>query len=291
MSKRQPIDWPHAVLAACRVLERATGPGALEQAAQQLGVGTAELRRQFSRRLGVSPKAYANALALQRLAQQAGDSRSALDALLAAGFESSTRGYAQATRALGAPPGRLQRGVVIGWWLGLSELGWMLMGATAKGICWLAFGEEPRTMLAELRAAHPRASLVNDERRLRSWFDQVREFVLLPAPSLSLPVDVRGTAFQSRVWRALREIPLGETASYGEIARRLGRPSAARAVARACASNRVAVMIPCHRVTGAGGQLAGYRWGATRKSRLLGSEALGRAAGRGAWLRAPVAGS
>lgn len=274
MSNQQRIDWPRAVLTACRVLERATGPGALEQAARQLGVGVAELRRQFSRRLGVSPKAYSNAVALQRLAHRAGDSGTALDALLAAGFESSTRGYAQATRALGSPPGRLQRGVQIGWWLGLSELGWMLMGATAKGICWLAFGDEPEALLAELRAAHPRASLVNDERRLRAWFDAVREHVLLPEESLALPVDVRGTAFQSRVWRALRAIPLGATVSYGEMARRIGRPTATRAVARACASNRVAVAIPCHRVTGANGQLAGYRWGATRKARLLGAEAL-----------------
>jgi AraC family transcriptional regulator of adaptative response/methylated-DNA-[protein]-cysteine methyltransferase len=274
MSNKQRIDWPQAVLTACRALERAAGPGALERAARQLGVGTAELRRQFSRRLGVSPKAYSNAVALQRLAHRAGGGRTALDALLVAGFGSSTRGYAQATRALGSPPGRLQRGVEIGWWLGLSELGWMLMGATAKGICWLAFGDEPEALLAELRAAHPRARFVNDERRLRAWFDTVREHVLLPAESLALPVDVRGTAFQSRVWRALRDIPLGATVSYGEMARRIGRPAATRAVARACASNRVAVAIPCHRVIGANGQLAGYRWGAARKVRLLGAEAL-----------------
>jgi AraC family transcriptional regulator of adaptative response/methylated-DNA-[protein]-cysteine methyltransferase len=274
MSRTNRIDWASAILETCRALERSTAPGALDKTARTLGVGAAELRRQFSRRLGVAPKAYANALALQRLAQQAGDSRTALDALLAAGFESSTRGYAQATRALGAPPGQLRRGVEIGWWLGLSELGWMLMGATAKGVCWLAFGDAPAALLAELRAAYPRARLVNDERRLRSWFDAVRDYVLLPAESLSLPVDVRGTAFQSRVWRALRDIPLGATVSYGELAQRIGRPSAARAVASACASNRVAIVIPCHRVTGARGQLAGYRWGTTRKARLLGGEAI-----------------
>jgi AraC family transcriptional regulator of adaptative response/methylated-DNA-[protein]-cysteine methyltransferase len=159
--------------------------------------------------------------------------------------------------------------VRIGWWMGLSDLGWMLLGATANGICWLTFGREPGALLEELRAAFPKATFHDDEGRLYGWFERVRDFVLLPREALDLPLDVQGTAFQSRVWRALREIPLGATESYGEVATRLGQPTATRAVASACANNHVALLIPCHRVIGADGQLKGYRWGMARKRSLL----------------------
>lgn len=157
------------------------------------------------------------------------------------------------------PPGRLRAGVDIRWWMGLSDLGWMLLGATAHGVCWLSFGDEPGAMLEELRAAFPKAAFRNDEVRLYEWFERVRDFVLLPREALDLPVDVQGTAFQSRVWRALREIPLGTTASYGEVAERLGQPTASRAVASACANNRVALLIPCHRVQSPNGLVAPLR--------------------------------
>ncbi|MDE2349747.1 MAG: methylated-DNA--[protein]-cysteine S-methyltransferase, partial [Gammaproteobacteria bacterium] len=261
------IDWPRILKEACRRIER-DAPD-LETLATTLRVGRAELQRQFTRRLGVSPKRYAQALALHRLARISNKGRHALDAVLEARFASTSAAYEQAARAFGAAPGRLRRPLKLGWWSGMSDLGWMLLGASERGVCWLTFGHDPQAMLADLRAAFPRAILYNDEARLYAWFERVREYVLLPEEAVDLPVDVRGTAFQSRVWRALRKIPLGETRSYGQVARTLGRPTAARAVASACASNRVALLIPCHRVVDAGGHPHGYRWGIERKRALL----------------------
>jgi AraC family transcriptional regulator of adaptative response/methylated-DNA-[protein]-cysteine methyltransferase len=244
-------------------------------------VSGAELQRQFRRRLDTTPKAYGQAIALQRLARISSRAPSALEATLAAGFESPSAGYALASRALGAPPGRLRTTVRIGWWMGLSDLGWMLMAATERGICYLAFGARPGELLEELRAAFPGATLASDEERLRRWFEAVRSFILLPRTALDLPMDVQGTAFQSRVWRALRKVPLGATVSYSGLAQRIGAPAAARAVARACGSNRIALLIPCHRVIGADGEPGGYRWGTERKRRLLEREARKRAGANG----------
>ena len=147
--------------------------------------------------------------------------------------------------------------------------GALMIAASERGICWLAFGKEPGALLQDFRAAFPKAELYNDEKRLYAWFERVRDFILLPREALDLPVDVQGTAFQSRVWRALRKIPLGKTRSYGQIARALGRPSASRAVGAAIASNKVALLIPCHRVIGSSGALSGYRWGPQLKRALL----------------------
>lgn len=148
----------------------------------------------------------------------------------------------------------------------------MLMAATDKGICWLAFGDAPGSLLEELHAAFPRARFHNDEARLREWFDRVREFVLLPRAALDLPVDIQGTAFQASVWKILRKIPLGKTLSYSDVAALLDRKQAVRAVASACARNKLALLIPCHRVVAADGSLAGYRWGIERKAVLLARE-------------------
>lgn len=270
-TRRARLDWPHILQRACRFIE--TEAPSLEALADRVGVSRAELQRQFTRRLGVSPKAYAQTLALHRLAKGAAASRNALDAVLDAGFGTSSSAYAAASKALGVAPGRLRGMLDIGWWMGLSDLGWMLLGATGSGICWLTFGREPGAMLEELRAAFPKAHLHNDEARLYAWFEAVRHFILLPREALDLPVDIQGTAFQSRVWRALRDIPLGETRSYREVAQQLGQPDAVRAVASACARNHLALLVPCHRVVGADGDLTGYRWGVDRKRALLEREA------------------
>ena len=275
MTALKKTDWPRVLLQACKRIERGEGKLSLAALAEDAGVSASELQRQFKRRLGVSPKAYAQTLQLHRLTRNLTRERSTLDAALAAGFESAATAYSAAGGALGVPPGKLRTQLDIGWWLGLSDLGWMLLAATARGVCWLAFGDEPGAMLQELRAAFPKARLENDAPRLREWFDQVREFVLLPREALDLPVDIQGTAFQARVWRALRQIPLGDTRSYGEVAKRIGKPSAVRAVAGACAGNKLALLIPCHRVVGADGRLAGYRWGEERKAELLRRERRG----------------
>jgi len=261
------LDWSQVLQRACRVIE--TEAPSLEDLARRVDVSRAELQRQFTRRLGVSPKAYSQTLALHRLAKGAATGRNTLDAVFDAGFGTTSSAYAAASKALGVAPGRLRGALAIGWWMGLSDLGWMLLGATHAGICWLTFGSEPGAMLGELRAAFPKAQLHNDQERLYSWFEAVRDFILLPREALDLPVDIQGTAFQSRVWRALRDIPLGETRSYGQVAARLGVPAAVRAVASACARNHLALLVPCHRVVGADGALTGYRWGVDRKRTLL----------------------
>ncbi len=265
------VNWPEVLKLACTLIERKAP--SLDELAKALAVGRSELQRQFTRRLGVSPKAYAQALALHRLAQGAAAGRTALEAVFEAGFGTNSAAYANTSATLGVTPGGLRRDLNIGWWMGLSDLGWMLIGATARGICWLTFGQEPGAMLEELRAAFPKATLYNDESRLYAWFERVRDFVLLPREALDLPVDIQGTAFQSRVWKALRQIPLGDTASYSDVAERIGEPAATRAVASACAKNQIAVLIPCHRVIAADGRLAGYRWGTERKRELLRREA------------------
>jgi AraC family transcriptional regulator of adaptative response/methylated-DNA-[protein]-cysteine methyltransferase len=273
-------DWDAVLLAACRRLEAAPAPLPLGATARALGVGAAELQRQFRARLGASPREYQRALRLRRAGRLLGGARGdTLDALLAAGFGSAAAAYADVGSAFGVSPARLARAPALGGWLGLSALGWMLLAATPKGICWLAFGDDPAALVADLAAAYPGARLVDDAPRLQAWFEAVREHLLLRRAALDLPLDVQGTAFQARVWQALRRIPVGGTVAYGELARRLGVPAATRAVAAACGRNRIAVLIPCHRVVGRDGQLTGYRWGLARKERLLAGE---RGAGAGA---------
>ena len=271
ISRARQVDWPRILQSACRIIET-EAPG-LTELARRVGVSRAELQRQFTRRLGASPKSYGQTLNLHRLAKGVGLRRNVIDAVFEAGFGTNSAAYAAASETLGVTPGRLRAALDIGWWMGLSDLGWMLLGATDAGICWLTFGGQPGELLEEMRAAFPRARLYNDQRRLYAWFEKVRDFVLLPREALDLPVDIQGTAFQSRVWRALRDIPLGKTATYGEVARRLGKPKAVRAVASACASNHVALLIPCHRVLAAAGGPGGYRWGVERKRDLLRREA------------------
>lgn len=266
------IAWPALVIAACRRIEQSDDHPGLEALAGPLGVSPHELQRQFRRRLGVTPKQYSSALALNHMTQALARTDTTLDAAYAARFQSASRAYEQAGRKLGTSPGRLKGDIAIGWWLGLSEMGWMLMAATERGICWLAFGDEPEALLRELADAFPRARFHNDAERLQLWFDRVREHILLPGVSLELPLDIRGTAFQASVWQVLQTIPLGETRSYKAIAEQLGKPDAARAVASACARNRIALLIPCHRVVGSDGRLAGYRWGVARKRDILSRE-------------------
>lgn len=260
------------IVEACRRLESAHGPVTGAALAEGLGIGPTRLARDFRARLGVSPRAYAESLRLMRLAASAAANATATERVLDAGFGSITRGYALATRCLGLSPGRLAGATQIDWWLGLSDLGWMLIAATERGICRVAFGEVPVALIDELCKAFPRARLRPDEYRLRGWLDRVRERILLPRTALDLPLDVQGTAFQARVWAALREIPLGATTSYSAVAESIGAPRASRAVAAACAANPVAVLIPCHRVVASDGRLAGYRWGLERKRALLARE-------------------
>lgn len=265
-------EWSLRVVAACRRIEDGDPPPPLDEIARAAGTSVSQLVRRFRERLGVTPREYAAALRLVRLAGPAGVEARAIDRVLDAGFRSIGRGYAASVRSLGLPPGRLRDAPCIDWWVGLSDLGWLLVAATGRGICRIAFGEDPLALRDELAGAFPKARLRHDDGRLRQWFDAVREQVLLPDRAMELPLDVQGTAFQARVWAALRRIPLGTTTSYSALADSLGAPKAARAVAAACAANPVAIVVPCHRVVAADRALAGYRWGLERKRILLARE-------------------
>jgi AraC family transcriptional regulator of adaptative response/methylated-DNA-[protein]-cysteine methyltransferase len=240
------------------------------------------VQRLFKREMGVSPLQYQRAL-------RAGELRAALKkgepvtgAIYSAGFGSTSRAYEG--NQLGMTPARFReggRGEEIRWWSAASDFGWVIVGATERGLCWLSLAGTKSEAEASLREEFPAAGLVRDP-ALSHWVDaalkNVREGNDLPlSRSAAGDLDLRGTIFQLRVWQALRQIPRGETRSYSQLAREMGEAKSTRAVARACALNRVALVVPCHRVVGADGSLTGYRWGVERKRRLL--EAEQRAAG------------
>jgi AraC family transcriptional regulator of adaptative response/methylated-DNA-[protein]-cysteine methyltransferase len=234
------------------------------------------VQRLFKQSLGVSPLQYQRALRAGALRGALKQGESVTNAIYNAGFGSSSRGYEGAQ--LGMTPARFAkggRGEQIGWCTARSPFGWVIVGATERGLCWLALGATSAEAEASLREEFPMATIRRDpsltgmvEAALRMVAGQQNSTKELAPPRM----DLRGTAFQLRVWQALRAIPRGETRSYSELARELGNPNATRAVARACATNRVAVVVPCHRVVGANGALTGYRWGMERKRLLLEAE-------------------
>ncbi len=194
------------------------------------------------------------------------------EAIYASGFGSSSRAYEAAPAALGMTPGARRRagdGETIRFVTVPTPLGWALVAATARGVCMTALGDDRERLGAMVQERFPAASVVADDPGMKDWADQVVRFITDPGRTLDLPLDIRGTAFQARVWRALQKIPLGRTATYSEIARTLGQPRAVRAVAQACAANNLALLVPCHRVIREDGDLAGYRWGLERKRALL----------------------
>jgi AraC family transcriptional regulator of adaptative response/methylated-DNA-[protein]-cysteine methyltransferase len=197
------------------------------------------------------------------------------EAIYDAGFGSSSRFYEDVTAKLGMKPSEYRnggQGMGIHFAVAQNYLGWILVASTAKGICAIDFADSPDALRERLHARFPKARFVEDDPNFRVLVSHVLAFLQSPHDGLDLPLDVQGTAFQRRVWLALREIPPGSTASYGDIAARMGNPRAARAVAQACASNPVAVAIPCHRAVRSDGSLGGYRWGEERKSKLLEQE-------------------
>jgi AraC family transcriptional regulator of adaptative response/methylated-DNA-[protein]-cysteine methyltransferase len=224
----------------------------------------------------VTPKGYAAAHRARRVRHELSRSTTVTEAIYDAGFNSSGRFYATASEVLGMTPTHFRSGgdgASIRFAVGECSLGSILVAASDKGVCAILLGADPEALARELQDRFPRARLIGGDRAFEQLVARVVGFVETPALGLDLPLDVRGTAFQHRVWRALREIPPGATATYTEIAGRIGAPTATRAVARACASNTIAVAIPCHRVVRRDGGLSGYRWGVQRKRALLDREA------------------
>ena len=265
-----------AVEKACRIIRDSDTPPTLAALAREVGISAHHFHRLFRRIVGVTPRDYAQAHRLGRLAMRldAGDDVS--DAIYAAGFGSSARAYDAAPAGLGMTPGARRKGgqgETIRFTTVRCALGRALIAATTRGICATALGDDAATLAAELHERFPAATIVEDAAALRRWADAFARFIADPTDTPDLPLDIRGTAFQAKVWRALRKIPSGETASYAGIAAALGQPTAARAVARACATNPVAVLVPCHRVIGRDGALTGYRWGIERKKAMLAREA------------------
>jgi len=208
--------------------------------------------------------------------EELGSGGTVTDAIYGAGYNSGGRFYAEADNVLGMTPTRYRAGGIdteIRFAIGQCSLGAILVACGDRGVCAISMGDDPDSLARDLQDRFPRATLVGRDARFEKWVARVIGFVEAPGLGLDLPLDIRGTAFQQRVWQALRTVPVGTTASYSDIAHRIGAPSAARAVARACAANELAVAIPCHRVVRRDGSLSGYRWGVERKRALLAREA------------------
>jgi AraC family transcriptional regulator of adaptative response/methylated-DNA-[protein]-cysteine methyltransferase len=264
------------VAQACRLIESSEQEPALEALAEAVGLSPYHFHRLFKARLGVTPKAYAAACRNKRVREALSRSATVTEAIYGAGFNSNGRFYATSTEVLGMTPRQFRSGGVeaeIKYAIGKSSLGLVLVAASDKGVCTIFFGDDPDSLARDLAKQFPRARLIGSDPDFEQLVAKVLGFVEDPSLGLDLPLDIRGTAFQHRVWEALRRIPVGSTASYAEIAKAIGEPKAARAVARACGSNRIAIAIPCHRVVGSDGSLTGYRGGIERKRALLAKEA------------------
>ena len=261
---------------ACRLIETAEQEPKLEELARTAGLSPYHFHRIFKANLGVTPKAYAAAHRNRRVREALSRSATVTEAIYGAGFNSNGRFYATSSEVLGMTPSEFRSGAPntdIKFAIGQSSLGKVLVAASDKGVCAIFFGDSPQELVRDLHKQFPRARLIGGDSAFEALAAKVIAFVEDPRIGLDLPLDIRGTAFQHRVWNALRRIPVGSTASYAEIARRIGAPKATRAVARACATNRIAVAIPCHRVIGSDGSLTGYAGGIKRKRALLAKEA------------------
>jgi AraC family transcriptional regulator of adaptative response/methylated-DNA-[protein]-cysteine methyltransferase len=263
---------------ACRQIERAETPPRLKELAEQANISPFHFHRLFKAQTGLTPKAYANAHRARKLRHELRDADTVTQAIYEAGFNSNGRFYDASERMLGMLPRDYRAGgrnAQIHFAVGQCSLGSILVAQSQRGICAILLGDDPEQLVQSLQDQFPNADLVGGDTRFEQLVAQVVGFIEAPALGLNLPLDVQGTAFQERVWQALREIPPGTTASYGQIAERIGSPKAVRAVAQACAANHIAVAIPCHRVIKHDGAISGYRWGVERKRELLSREKSG----------------
>lgn len=265
-----------AVASVCRMIEEAEEIPSLAAMAKVAGMSRFHFHRTFKELTGVTPKAYADAHRGRRVRDELARRRTVTEAIYGAGFNSNGRFYAASAELLGMTPTAYRaggEGATIRFAIAECSLGSILVAATEKGVCAIRFGDDPEALLQDFQDRFPKGQLIGADAKFEQWVAKVIGFVEAPTRGLDLPLDVRGTAFQQRVWKALREIPTGSTASYAEIAKRIGKPQAVRAVAQACAANPIAVAIPCHRVVRTDGALSGYRWGVERKRALLEREA------------------
>jgi len=273
-----PDPWVEKIHRACVYLSNVDGHPALATLARRLGGSPYHLQRNFKRLVGVTPREYAEACRLGKVKRQLRGGRDVTGAIFEAGYASSSRFYERAVPKLGMPPSVYRRGGV-GTTIRYTivdtrsrSLGRLLVGATDRGVCAVAMGASDAELAALLSREYPAATIVNDAGALSDWSRAIVAHLAGRSPRLDLPLDVQATAFQWQVWQALAAIPYGETRTYADVAAAIGRPRAVRAVARACATNPVALAVPCHRVVPAAGGEGGYRWGAKRKKALLARE-------------------
>jgi AraC family transcriptional regulator of adaptative response/methylated-DNA-[protein]-cysteine methyltransferase len=264
------------VTAACRVIEASPEAPTLETLAAQAGMSPFHFHRVFKAITGLTPRAYAVARRGERVRTELGRARSVTAAIYESGYNSNGSFYGETRQLLGMTPMTYRAGgasAEIRFAVGECSLGSILVARTQRGICAILLGDDPDALARDLQDRFPRATLIGGDPDFEQLVAQVVGFVESPGLGLDLPLDVQGTAFQQRVWQALRDTPSGSTASYTEIAGRIGSPKSVRAVAQACAANPLAVAIPCHRVVRNDGGLSGYRWGVERKRALLLREA------------------
>jgi AraC family transcriptional regulator of adaptative response/methylated-DNA-[protein]-cysteine methyltransferase len=264
------------VAKACRIIEEREEEPSLEELAAAVDLSPSYFHRVFKAATGLTPKAYAAADRTKKVREGLESGTSVTEAIYDAGFNSSGRFYEKSTGMLGMTPTQYRAGGAneqIKFAVGQTYLGAILVASSAKGVASILLGDDPDELVRDLQDRFPKARLTGMDREYEALVARVVGFVENPGMGLDLPLDVRGTAFQRRVWQALQEIPVGERVSYSEIARRIGSPSSTRAVAGACAANNIAVAIPCHRVVRNDGALSGYAWGVDRKRALLDREA------------------
>jgi len=264
------------VAKACRIIDESEEEPGLDELASAVGLSASHFHRLFKATTGLTPKAYAAARRADKIRHGLVTGHSVTEAIYDAGFNSSGRFYAKSTDILGMTPSRYRAGGAheeIRFAVGQTSLGTILVASSAQGVAAILLGDDPDALIGDLQSRFPKASLIGADRDYEDVVARVVGLIEAPGIGADLPLDVRGTAFQHRVWQALREIPAGTTASYAEIAQRIGAPKAVRAVAGACAANKLAVAIPCHRVVRNDGALSGYAWGVQRKRALLEREA------------------
>jgi AraC family transcriptional regulator of adaptative response/methylated-DNA-[protein]-cysteine methyltransferase len=265
------------VAKACRLIESSNERLSLEALASAVGRSPSHFHRQFKLISGLTPKEYADAHRANRIREGLMKNTSVTEAIYDAGFNSSGRFYEKSNELLGMTPTQYRAGGAneeILFAVGQSILGAILVASSKKGIAAILLGDDPEKLVRQLQDRFPKAKLIGAEKDYEALVARVVGFIEAPGKSgLGLPLDIRGTAFQQRVWRALRQIPAGETVTYTDIAKKIGSPKSVRAVAGACAANNIAVAIPCHRVVRTDGSLSGYAWGVERKRALIAKEA------------------
>src|SRR5258705_2113628 len=264
------------VAQACRIIEESEEEPSLEELADAIGRSPSYFHRLFKAATGLTPKDYAAAHRAKKVRQGLASGNTVTEAIYGAGFSSSGRFYEKSTDMLGMTPSQYRAGGAnekIRFAVGQTSLGAILVASSKKGVASILIGDDPDELLRNLQDRFPKACLIGANRDYEALVARVVGFVETPAIALNLPLDVLGTAFQQRVWQALQEIPVGQTVSYAEVARRIGSPKSVRAVAGACTANKLAVAIPCHRVVRNDGSLSGYAWGIERKRALLDREA------------------